>query len=182
MSFELPHPEVDLPPGEEPLVLITNSTAQDPACDLVRKALLALADEPLRVIATTNGHRPDEPIEVPSNARLVEWLSYSQVMPQASLVICHGGHGTVVRALAEGVPVLACPEAGDMAENGARLAWTGTGLMLPKRWRHRGVIRATTRRILSDRTFHRRARSIAEGTGARAGPQRGTKLLEELLE
>ena len=40
--------------------------------------------------------------EVPANAVVVDWLSYSQVMPQAALVICHGGHGTVARALARG--------------------------------------------------------------------------------
>ena len=63
----------------------------------------ARRDEPLRVLATTN--RPDEPLpEGASNARVVPWVSYSQVMPEADLVICHGGHGTVCRALGAGVP------------------------------------------------------------------------------
>ena len=48
-------------------------------------------------------------------------------MPQADLVICHGGHGTVARALAAGVPVLCCPAVGDMAENGARVAGRAPG-------------------------------------------------------
>ena len=39
----------------------------------------------------------------------------------------------MARALAAGVPVLVCPPAGDMAENGARVAWSGAGLMLPHR-------------------------------------------------
>ena len=69
--------------------------------------------------------------DAPGNAVVVDWLSYSQVMPRASLVICHGGHGTVARALAAGVPVLCCPHVGDMAENSARVAWARVGLMLP---------------------------------------------------
>ena len=75
-------------PGDAPLVLVAPSTAHDSHNRLVRTALAALADEPVRVVATTNNVVPQQPIEVPGNARLVDWLSYSQVMPQASLVIC----------------------------------------------------------------------------------------------
>ena len=41
---------------------------------------------------------------VPANTRLVEWLSYAQTMPGCALVICHAGHGTLVRALASVMP------------------------------------------------------------------------------
>ena len=58
MSFELPHPDVELPPGEEPLVLVAPSTAHDSDNHLVRTALAALAGEPVRVVATTNRVRP----------------------------------------------------------------------------------------------------------------------------
>ena len=106
MTFELPHPEIELPPGDDPLVLVAPSTAHDSENHLVRTALAALAEEPVRVVATTNRVGPQRPIEVPANAILVEWLSYSQLMPAASLVISHGGHGTVARALGAGTPVL----------------------------------------------------------------------------
>ena len=56
MGFEMPSPDVELPEGDGPLVLVAPSTAQDPECRLVRSALAALADEPVRVVATTNGH------------------------------------------------------------------------------------------------------------------------------
>ena len=55
------------------------------------------------------------------------------MLAQADLVICHGGHGTTVRALGAGVPVLCSPIAGDMAENAVRVAWAGAGLSLS--WR-----------------------------------------------
>ena len=133
MTFEVPHPEIELPPGEEPLVLVAPSTAHDSRNHLVRTALAALADEPVRVVATTNRVVPQRPIEVPANALLVDWLSYSQLMPAASLVISHGGHGTVCRALAAGTPLLICPFIGDMSETAMRVGWAGAGLSLP--WR-----------------------------------------------
>lgn len=178
MTFELPHPDIELPPGDGPLVLVAPSTSQDPGCRLVRAALEGLAGEPVRVLATTNRHRPPSPIPTPANAVLVDWLSYSQAMPRASLVICHGGHGTVARALAEGVPVLACPAAGDMAETGARVAWSGTGLALPWRLTHPPSIRWATRRILADPAFARRAGRIEAWSRANDGAVRGAEAVE----
>ena len=133
LFFELAGEEVEIPEGDGPLVLIAPSTSQDPECELLRVALDGLADEPVRVLATTNRHRPERPIEVPDNATLVDWLLYSQAMPAADVVICHGGHGTVARALAAGKPLLVCPSVGDMGENAARVAWSGTGLSVPRR-------------------------------------------------
>jgi UDP:flavonoid glycosyltransferase YjiC (YdhE family) len=97
------------------------------------------------------------------------------VMPQASLVICHGGHGTTVRALGAGVPVLCCPVAGDMAENGMRVAWAGAGLSLPWRMCRPGPLRWATRRILGDPALSQRAGELAawglDHDGARAGAE-----------
>ncbi len=181
MGFELPYPDVELPEGDAPLVLIAPSTAQDPECRMLRVGLEALADEPVRVLATTNRHAPEKPLPVaPSNAVVVDWLSYSQAMTEADLVICHGGHGTVARALGAGVPVLCCPAVGDMAENGARVAWSGSGLMLPWRLMRAGTLRLAVARILGDPSFRARADAIAAWGRDNPGAARGAELVEEL--
>jgi UDP:flavonoid glycosyltransferase YjiC (YdhE family) len=181
MQFELPYPDIELPDGDGPLVLVAASTAQDPELRLVRTALAALAEEPVRVLATTN--RPGASGELgqpPDNAVVVDWLSYSQVMPEADLVVCHGGHGTVARALAASVPVLCCPHAGDMTENGARVAWAGAGLMLPWRLTHPGPLRWGVRRILGDPGFRQRAHEIAVWHKDHNGAERGAERVERL--
>jgi UDP:flavonoid glycosyltransferase YjiC (YdhE family) len=166
LFFELPGEEVAMPDGDGPLVLIAPSTSQDPECELLRVALDALADEPVRVLATTNRHRPERPIEVPANAELVDWVLYSQGMAAADVVICHGGHGTVARALAAGRPLLVCPFGGDMGENAARVAWSGTGLSVPRRLLSPKAIRLATRRILADPEFGKCARDVAAWSAA----------------
>jgi UDP:flavonoid glycosyltransferase YjiC (YdhE family) len=180
MSFELPHPGVELPPGEEPLVLVAPSTAHDSRNRLVRTALKALADEPVRVVATTNRVVPQRPIEVPDNAMLVDWLSYSQVMPAASLVVSHGGHGTACRALAAGTPLLISPFTGDMRETAMRVSWTGAGLSLPWRLCHPAPLRWAVRRILTDPSFARRAEELAAWAREHDGAERGAELVERL--
>jgi MGT family glycosyltransferase len=179
MSFETPYPDVELPSGDEPLVLVAPSTAQDPEGRLVRVALEALAEEPVRVLATTNRRDAGGPLpEGPANARVVDWLSYAQAMPEAALVVCHGGHGTVARALAAGVPVLCCPAVGDMAETGARVTWAGVGLAVPWRLTRPGPVRWAARRILGDASFGERARAIASWAAENDGSQRGAELVE----
>ncbi len=181
LGFEIPHPDIDLPEGPEPLVLIASSTAHDPQCRLIRRCFEALADEPVRIVATSNGHFPDRPIEVPANAELVGWLSYSQLMAAAELVVCHGGHGTVCRALEAGRPLLVSPAVGDMAENGARVQWAGAGLMLPSRLRRPAALRATVRELLGEPRYREAAARIAARHRPGSGAERACERIEALL-
>jgi UDP:flavonoid glycosyltransferase YjiC (YdhE family) len=180
MPFELSHPDVELPEGEGPLVLVASSTAHD-AHQLVRVALEALAPEPLRVIATLNraGHQWNGP--VPANARVIDWLSYAQVMSEAAVVISNGGHGTVVRALTEGLPVLVCSAGADTAENGARVTWAGAGLMVPRRLATAATLRFAVRRLLGEPRFARRAGELAAWSRSNDGAARGAELVEHLV-
>ena len=180
MTFEIPHPDIELPPGEAPLVLVAPSTAHDSENHLVRTALVALADEPVRVVATTNRVVPQRPIEIPANAVLVDWLSYSQLMPIASLVISHGGHGTVARALSAGTPVLICPIIGDMSETAMRVAWAKAGLSLPWRLCRPEPLRWAARRILQEPSFTAEAERIAAWGREHDGAERGAELVERL--
>lgn len=181
LTFELPHPDVPVPGGEEPLVLVAPSTAHDPDCTLVRTCFAAFAGEPVRVLATTNGQQPAVPIEVPANGALVEWLSYSQVMPAADLVVCHGGHGTLCRALGAGKPVLVSSAIGDMAENGARAQWAGTGLYLPAALRTPRTLRLCAEEILADPLYAARAARLGAEVPPPEAEQRACRAVEKLL-
>jgi UDP:flavonoid glycosyltransferase YjiC (YdhE family) len=74
LLWEPPFGEVELPPGEDPLVLVAPSTSQDPSHRLLRAALAGLADAPVRVLASTNRRPLGSAAEVPPNARLVDWV------------------------------------------------------------------------------------------------------------
>jgi UDP:flavonoid glycosyltransferase YjiC (YdhE family) len=157
LLWEQPFDHVEPPPGDDPLVLVAPSTAQDREQRMLRAALDGLAGEPVRVLATTNRRPPPRPIDVPPNARLVDWISYARTMPLCDAVLTHAGHGTLMRALSCGVPVIACPAAGDMAENAARVAWAGVGVSLPRRLITARGIRLAVRRLLSEPLYARRA-------------------------
>ncbi len=172
--------DVQPPPGDAPLVLVAPSTAQDPEHRLLRAALAGLAGEPVRVLATWNRRALPGPVKVPPNARLVEWLSYARTMPGCALVICHAGHGTLVRALASSCRVLAVPHVGDMAENAARLDWAGAGVRLPWPLLAPATLRLATRRALRRPDMGERAAQLGAWAARHPGPARAADLVEQL--
>jgi UDP:flavonoid glycosyltransferase YjiC (YdhE family) len=182
LLWEQPFGEVELPPGDDPLVLVAPSTSQDPEHRLLAAALEGLAEEPVRVLATTNHRDPPRPLAVPGNARLVDWVSYARTMPRCAVVVCHAGHGTVARALASGAPVVACPAAGDMAENAARVAWAGAGVSLPRRFTTPRGVRLAVARVLDQDRYSRRARELADWADRHDGASIAADALERFVE
>jgi MGT family glycosyltransferase len=181
LLWEQPYPPTEPPPGHDPLVLVAPSTSQDPRQRMLRAALEGLAGEPVRVLASTNRRPPPEPLAVPPNAKLVDWVSYAAEMPRCQAVVCHAGHGTVARALASGVPLVACPAAGDMGENAARVAWAGAGVSVPRRLTTPRSIRLAVRRVLADDRYARTAASFGEWAREHDGAKIAADAVEKLL-
>jgi UDP:flavonoid glycosyltransferase YjiC (YdhE family) len=187
LMWEPPTGDVALPGGatggiaeDAALVLIAPSTAQDSRHTLLRAALRGLADAPVRVLATYNRRLPPRALPVPDNARVVEWLSYSRTMPRCDLVVCHAGHGTLVRALSSGCAVVACPAVGDMNENAARLDWAGAGVRVPRRFVTPRVLRLAVERALGDPAIRERARELARWQEAHDAGRSAALLVEHL--
>jgi MGT family glycosyltransferase len=186
LLYEPPCPDVELPPGDDPLVLVAPSTSQDPRGRLLQAALEGLGDEPVRVLAAAPSRRDGSRglpagVRVPGNAKVATWIPYSRVMPECAAVVCHGGHGTIALALQAGAPVLVSPGGGDMAEMAARLAWAGAGLSLPRRLTTPRGVRLGVRRLLADRAFRGRAAEIAAWSRANPGPARACAELEAFV-
>jgi UDP:flavonoid glycosyltransferase YjiC (YdhE family) len=103
-------------------------------------------------------------------------------MPLCDAVVCHAGHGTLVRALASGVPVVACPHAGDMAENAARIRWAGAGVSLPRRFTTARGVRLAVRRLLAEPSYARRAAELGDWAARHDGATAAAEAVEELVE
>lgn len=182
LLWERPYGDTALPPGHDPLVLVAPSTSQDPEHRMLAAALDGLAGEPVRVLATTNRREPPRPLRVPPNARLVDWVSYTREMPRCAAVVCHAGHGTLARALVSGVPVVACPAGGDMAENAARVAWAGVGVSLPRRLVTPRGVRLAVRKVLADEGYTARASELARWADRHPPDEAAAEAVETFAE
>ncbi len=180
LMWEPPAEEVRLPPGDDPLVLVAPSTSQDPDHRLLHAALRGLADAPVRVLATWNRRLPSRPLPVPDNALLVDWVSYARTMPLCDIVVCHAGHGTVARALSCGCAVVACPVAGDMNENAARVSWAGVGVRLPRRFISPRPLRLAVEHALDNHSIRSQARTLGTWASTHDAGARAAELVERL--
>ncbi|MFL5840545.1 MAG: glycosyl transferase, partial [Thermoleophilaceae bacterium] len=84
----------------------------------------------------------------------------------------------VVRSLASGVPLVACPAAGDMGENASRVAWAGVGVPLPRRLVTARGVRLAVARVLAEPSFAERAQSLREWARRHGGGAVAAETLE----
>ena len=116
-----------------------------------------------------------------ASSRLVNWVSYADAMHDSALVVCHAGHGTLMQALRQGVPVLAVAHSGDMPENAARIDWAGVGVRLPWRLVSPTTLRLAVGRALESRqALATRAAELSAWAALNDGPTRASELLEKL--
>jgi MGT family glycosyltransferase len=117
-----------LPEGNQPLVLVSLSTTDQDQLDLLQRLLDALAVLPVRVVVTVGPAVDPERLCAPANAVLERFVPHAQVLPQASLMITHAGHGTVMAAVAAGVPTVCVPMGRDQPAVAATVTAHGLGV------------------------------------------------------
>jgi UDP-glucoronosyl and UDP-glucosyl transferase len=95
-----------------------------------RAAIAALAPLPIRLLVTTGEPRDITELgELPPNVRVERWVPQEEIAADA--IVCHGGHGTTLAALAHGVPVAVLPLfALDQAAHARAVARAGAGIAL----------------------------------------------------
>jgi UDP:flavonoid glycosyltransferase YjiC (YdhE family) len=89
-------------------VLVSLSTISYPdQHDVLQRILETVATLPIQALVTNPTGLQN--LRVPPNARVEPFLPHEEVMSKVRAVICHGGHGTTMMALAHGLPVLVVP-------------------------------------------------------------------------
>jgi len=164
-----------MPPGDDPLVVVGLSTSFMDQSDLLRRITRALASLPVRGIVTTGPSIDPAVVPAAPNVAVVRSLPHSAIFPQADLVVTHAGHGTLIKAIASGVPTLCIPLGRDQHDNAARAARHGVAQVLSSR-AAADTIPAAVRRMLDDPS--RRATAAALGERVRAEIASGALLAE----
>jgi MGT family glycosyltransferase len=148
-----------VPPGDGPLVLVAmSSTFQDHAGCLQRIAD-AMAALPVRAVLTTGPALEPDVLRAPENVTVLPSAPHNEVLKHASLVITHGGHGTVIKTLAAGVPLVALPHGRDQADNAARVKARGAGIAI-RRIATPEAIAVAVVRVLDDPSYRDGARRL----------------------
>lgn len=174
-----------------PLVVVGLSSTFQRQEATLRRAVEALGRLPVRGLATTGpglarrgsgagGAGPGLDLgPVPANVTVVESVSHAAVLPRAAAVVTHAGHGTVMRALAAGAPLVCLPMGRDQNDNAAKVAFHGAGLVLGKGASPAAIARAVSR-VLDEPGFRQAAARLGERVRADAQEDAATSELETL--
>jgi UDP:flavonoid glycosyltransferase YjiC (YdhE family) len=160
----------------EPQVLVAFSTTFMGQVRIVQKVIDAIASLRLPALVTTGPSFGGRALHAPPHVTVVESASHAEVLPTAKLVVTHGGHGTVIRALAFGVPVLCLPMGRDQGDNAARAVAVSAGVTLSAHASTSRIARAIARAV-DDPTLHDGARRALEQI---ARERVGDPVIEEL--
>jgi len=163
----------------DPLVVIAPSTTYQKQEELFQKVIDAMAGLPVRGLVALGPALEHAQFNIPSNVTVRRSIPYSQVFPLASAVITQCGHGTVMRALAIGVPILGIPFGRDEDGNARRIEALGAGLQLDKQTTVE-TIRKAVQRILDEAMFRDNARKLGRALSEEAKNSTGIQELEHL--
>ena len=172
------------PPGVDdgrPLVVVSLGTTPMDEGPVLQRLLTALGDVPARVVATLGAHLDPDDLTVPSNVRLSGYVRHAAILPWASAVVSHGGLGTVLAALAHGLPQVCVPLGREQPLNAAAVERVEAGgTVAPSA--PPAALRAAVARALDDMALRAGAARMALAIDAQRAAGDAEAEIERLLD
>jgi len=178
-------PRLDTPsyleePGD-PWVLVSISSQLQDDLPLAEAALVALADKPVRVVLTVGpDHEPEEVSLRPANAHVEQLVPHSAVLKRGVLLVSHAGHGSVMKALWEGKPMVLVPWGRDQPGVAARAHALGVAEVVARGDGSEVTLAAAIDRVLASSEMREAATSHATRLQTTDPPGTAATLLESL--
>jgi len=149
--------------------------------DLFTRVLGGLRDLPINVVVTVGQHiDPTEFGPQPANVLIERYIAQESILRHCSLVVSHGGSGSVLGALAHGLPSVLIPMGADQPLNAARCVQLGVARMLDPIAATPDTVRAAASTVLADPSYRRAAERLRDEFAALPGPAYAVGLLERL--
>lgn len=165
------------PDDARPLVLVGFSTTFQNHAACLQRTIEALSELPVRAVVTLGGAIRGDEVCAAANTAIVDSAPHNVLMKEAALVITHGGHGTLTKALVHGLPQLVIPHGRDQVDNAVRVTHRGAGLSLDPS-ADVASLRGAITRLLTEPAFAEGAAAL----GARIRDEAGGYCIEATLE
>ena len=163
----------------DPLVVVGLSTSFQHQGALLQRLMDALGGMRVHALVTVGPTLAPEDFQVPANVAIRTSAPHGQVFPEAAAVVTHAGHGTVMRALANGLPLVCIPMGRDQNDVAARVVAQGVGLRLSPNARI-PALRQAIQRVLDEPGFRAQARHLAQAITEETRRPLAAEALEEL--
>jgi MGT family glycosyltransferase len=176
---ELPAEVAELVRGDDaPLVVTSLSTTymhQESQLDAVVRAL-----DGLRGVVTVGAGLEPDALGSRDRVLVRRWLPHERLLPYADVVVTHAGHGTVMAALAAGVPLVCMPMGRDQHGNSEQVVRLGAGVCIDPAADDE-QLRSAIDEVLSDGRYRANAEQLAAGAKRLGGGARLAGEIESLI-
>jgi MGT family glycosyltransferase len=160
---------------------MTLGTNTNSLVSVFRSVIDGLANLEVDVLITIGfGSDPASIGSLASNTYVENYVSQSLLLPHCSAVICHGGAGTVLGSLAQGLPLLILPQGADQYVIGDLVLAAGVGLLLAPPEVNPSAVRENALALLDEPAYRASARSLQSEIAAMPGPEEAVHLIEEV--
>ena len=119
-----------VPPGDAPLVLVSFSSLYQAQEATLKTVIAAVGRLPVRGLVTTGPTLDPIEFPAPDNVSVVRSAPHQALLDQTAVFVTHAGHGSTLRPLMAGVPILCLPMGRDQHDNAARVVARQAGLRL----------------------------------------------------
>lgn len=167
------------PAGDAPLVLVSFSSLYQAQEPVLRAIIAALGRLPVRGVVTTGPTIDPTEFDAPDNVAVVRSAPHGDLLAHAALFVTHAGHGSTLRPLMAGVPLLCLPMGRDQNDNAARVARRGAGQTLPA-GSNPEAIAAAVLRLLHEPAFKAAAEALGAAVRADEAERSAAGALEAL--
>ncbi len=149
--------------------------------DLFERVLKGLGQLPVNVVATLG--REIDPQELgpqPATIHIARFIPQASVLPHCDLVVSHGGSGSVMGALAHGLPMVLLPMGADQPLNASRCAALGVAHVLDALEATPEQVRDAVASTLADASYRQAAEKLRDEIVALPDASHTVALLERL--
>lgn len=166
-----------------PWALVTISSQLQDDLPLLDAALAGASGKDLRIVATVGSERLPAKVVAspPPNARIERTVSHAAALERAAVLVSHAGHGSVMKALWHGVPMVLVPWGRDQPGVAARAETLGTAVVVERDDADAETISAAIDRCLADEAMQAAARRHRDRLASTEPQAVAADLVEMLL-
>ncbi len=169
----------DLPP--RPTVYVTLGTIWNTDLDVFRLVIEALRDRVNLIVTVGRQNDPALLGPQPRGVIVRSYIPQHALLPWCDAVVAHGGSGTVLGALAHGVPMLVVPQGADQWSNAEQIVTAGAGQRLLRDELSAVAVRDCVIALLTEPSYRQAASNIKEEIRAMPSATDAIVALEALL-
>ncbi|MEM6520748.1 MAG: glycosyltransferase [Cyanobacteria bacterium P01_C01_bin.70] len=166
----------------QPLIYASLGTVQNRLLGTFQTIAEACQDLDAQLVISLGGGSPTESLPpLPGAPLVVEFAPQLELLLRAALTITHAGMNTTLESLSSGVPMVAIPIANDQPGVAARIAWTGTGEVVPLKQLNLSKLQHSIKQVLTEASYKNHALRLQKAIQQAGGTKRAADIIEQAI-